>query len=106
MVRPLRKDLIKNYLQTGMNKMIRRSLKALTLIALVFGISSQAAKADVDLTDGIRAFICEGETFVLEEKEEGWFSSSGLELSNTSDGWRWNGWRWDEIGLLNCERLG
>jgi hypothetical protein len=30
--------------------MIRRSLKSLTLIALVFGISSQAAKADVDLS--------------------------------------------------------
>ena len=69
--------------------MTRLSVKALTLTVLILGISSQAAKADVDLTDGIRAFICEGETFVLEEKKEGWFSSSGLELSNTSDGWRW-----------------
>jgi hypothetical protein len=32
---------------------------------LILGISSQAAKADVDLTDGIRAFICEDETVSL-----------------------------------------
>ena len=69
--------------------MIRRSLKALTLIALVFGISSQAAKADVDLTDGIRAFICDGNTLALQETEEGWAFASGFPLSKTSDGWRW-----------------
>lgn len=39
--------------------MARLSIKALTLTVLMFGISSQAAKADVDLTDGIRALICE-----------------------------------------------
>lgn len=42
-----------------MNTMTRLSIKALTLTVLMFGISSQAAKADVDLTDGIRALICE-----------------------------------------------
>ena len=70
--------------------MIRRSLKALTLIALVFGISSQAAKADVDLTDGIRAFICEGETLVLEETDEGWLmpTEPTAEIVRTKNGWR------------------
>ena len=70
--------------------MTRLSVKALTLITLVFGISSQAAKADVDLTDGIRAFICEGKTLVLEETDESWVTSSGIELSNTINGWRWD----------------
>jgi hypothetical protein len=72
-----------------MNKMIRLSLKSLTLIALVFGISSQAVKADVDLTDGIRAFICDGNTLALQETEEGWAFASGFPLSKTSEGWRW-----------------
>lgn len=70
--------------------MTRLSIKALTLIAFVFGISSQAAKADVSLTDGIRAFVCDGETLVLEKTDAGWVSSSVLGLSSTSDGWRWD----------------
>jgi hypothetical protein len=56
---------------------------------LILGISSQAVKADVDLTDGIRAFICDGNTLALQETEEGWAFASGFPLSKTSEGWRW-----------------
>ena len=41
----------------------------------MFGISSQAAKADVDLTDGIRALICERKAvslFIDRGKLEKW----------------------------------
>ena len=51
--------------------MTRLSVKALTLTTLVFGISSQTAKADVDLTDGIRAFVCDGVALVFEETDAG-----------------------------------
>ena len=51
--------------------MTRLSVKALTLTTLVFGISSQVAEAYVDLTDGIRAFVCDGVALVLEETEAG-----------------------------------
>jgi hypothetical protein len=54
-----------------MNKMTRLSVKALTLTVLMFSISSQAAEADVDLTDGIRAFVCDGVALVLEETDAG-----------------------------------
>lgn len=70
--------------------MIRRSLKALTLTMLMLGILSQAAKADVDLTDGIRAFICDGETVVLVETDAGWLMPADptAELVRTKSGWR------------------
>ena len=70
--------------------MTRLSIKALTLIAFVFGISSQAAKADVDLTDGIRAFICDGESVVLFETDAGWVITIDptAELVRTKNGWR------------------
>ena len=70
--------------------MTRLSVKALTLITLVFGISSQAAKADVDLTDGIRPFICDGETVVLVETNAGWLMPTDptAELVRTKSGWR------------------
>jgi hypothetical protein len=55
-----------------MNKMTRLSVKALTLTVLMFSISSQAAEADVDLTDGIRAFVCDGVALVFEETDAGW----------------------------------
>jgi hypothetical protein len=48
-----------------MNKMTRLSVKALTLTVLMLGISSQAAKTDVDLNDGIRALICESKAIYL-----------------------------------------
>ena len=54
-----------NFLQTKMNKMTRLSVKALTLTVLMLGISSQAAKTDVDLNDGIRALICESKAIYL-----------------------------------------
>jgi hypothetical protein len=105
MVRPLRKDLIKNYLQTGMNKMIRLSLKSLTLIALVFGISSQAAKADVDLTDGIRAFICDGKSVVLFETDAGWVIpiDPKAEVKRTGNGWRYEDTLNGEVWYLREE---
>ena len=70
--------------------MPRLFLKALTLTVLILGISSQAAKADVDLTDGIKAFICEGETLVLEETDEGWLMPTDptAEIVRTKNGWR------------------
>ena len=54
-----------NFLQTTMNKMTRLSVKALTLTVLMFGISSQAATAVVDLNDGTRALICESKANYL-----------------------------------------
>ena len=70
--------------------MTQLTVKALTLITLVFGISSQAAKADVDLTDGIRPFICDGETVVLVETNAGWLMPTDptAELVRTKSGWR------------------
>ena len=71
--------------------MTRLSVKALALITLVFGISSQAAKADVDLTDGIRAFICNDEAVVLLETDNGWVipTDTTAEVKPTDNGWRY-----------------
>ena len=85
--------------------MTRLSLKALTLIALVFGISSQAAKADVDLTDGIRAFICEGEAVVLFEADAGWLAPTDptAEVKRIGNGWRYEDTLNGEVWYLREE---
>ena len=70
--------------------MTRLSVKALILITLMLGISSLAARADVDLTDGIIAFVCDGETLVLEETDAGWLMpiDPTAEIVRTKNGWR------------------
>ena len=71
--------------------MTRLTVKALTLITFLFVISSQAAQADVDLTDGIRAFVCKDEAVVLLETDNGWVlpTDTTAEVKPTDNGWRY-----------------
>jgi hypothetical protein len=54
-----------------------RSIKRLVLVILTLGITTPALLAETALTDGIRAFICNGEAVVLKETDANWFLTDG-----------------------------
>lgn len=70
--------------------MLRRlKLPSVLIISLLF--SATIARADEQLLDGVRPFICDGEAIVFLETDNGWEISTDPteEVKSTDNGWRY-----------------
>ena len=81
-----------------------RSIKRLVLVILTLGITTPALLAETALTDGIRAFICNGEAVVLKETGANWFLTDGNDSFKIQK--KGNGWNWEKNGSVYLSEVG
>ena len=81
-----------------------RSIKRLVLVILTLGITTPALLAETALTDGIRAFICNGEAVVLKETDANWFLTDGNDSFKIQK--KGNGWNWEKNGSVYLSEVG
>ena len=85
---------------------MKRTLTAASLaLALSANLLATQATADEALMDGVRPFICNGETFVFLENSSGWVVSTypTAEIKPTDNGWRYEDTVSGDVGYLREE---